>query len=74
MRTRSSTKSTYSHLDGEDFQTRDDIKSALEQFSKGQSPAFWSRGIHDLPNRKSGQKLESLADSEANKRRAVITY
>ncbi|KAK6753879.1 hypothetical protein RB195_013082 [Necator americanus] len=34
-----------------DFQTRDDIKKALEQFFKEQSPAFWSKGIYDLPKR-----------------------
>ncbi|KAK6742046.1 hypothetical protein RB195_009735 [Necator americanus] len=39
------------HLDGQDFQTRDDIKKALEQFFKEQSPAFWSKGIYDLPKR-----------------------
>ncbi|KAK6734116.1 hypothetical protein RB195_017722 [Necator americanus] len=39
------------HLDGQDFQTRDDIKKALEQFFKKQFPAFWSRGIYDLPKR-----------------------
>ncbi|KAK6725765.1 hypothetical protein RB195_004217 [Necator americanus] len=36
------------HLNGQDFQTRDDIKKALEQFFKEQSPAFWSKGIYDL--------------------------
>ncbi|KAK6743043.1 hypothetical protein RB195_010357 [Necator americanus] len=39
------------HLDGQDFQTRNDIKKALEQFFKEQSPAFWSKGIYDLPKR-----------------------
>ncbi|VDO31808.1 unnamed protein product [Haemonchus placei] len=28
------------HLDGQEFQIRNDIKMALEQFSKGQLPAF----------------------------------
>ncbi|KAK6750706.1 hypothetical protein RB195_002589 [Necator americanus] len=37
------------HLGGQDFQTRDDIKKALEQFFKEQSPAFWSKDIYDLP-------------------------
>ncbi|KAK6747274.1 hypothetical protein RB195_000467 [Necator americanus] len=40
------------HLDGQDFQTRDDIKKPLEQFFKDHSPAFWSKGIYDLPNRR----------------------
>ncbi|KIH45570.1 hypothetical protein ANCDUO_24390 [Ancylostoma duodenale] len=40
-----------SHLNGKDFQTRDDIKSALEQLFKGQSPAIWSKGNHDLRKR-----------------------
>ncbi|KAK6761123.1 hypothetical protein RB195_022259 [Necator americanus] len=39
------------HLDGQDFQTRDDIKNALEQFFREQFPAFWSKGIYDLPKR-----------------------
>ncbi|KAK6733469.1 hypothetical protein RB195_017302 [Necator americanus] len=39
------------HLDGQDFQTRDDIKKALEQLFKEQSSAFWSKGIYDLPRR-----------------------
>ncbi|KAK6750066.1 hypothetical protein RB195_002202 [Necator americanus] len=39
------------HPDGQDFQTREDIKKALEQFFKDQSPAFWSKGIYDLPRR-----------------------
>ncbi|KAK6751513.1 hypothetical protein RB195_003108 [Necator americanus] len=39
------------HLDSQDFQTPDDIKKALEQFFKEQSPAFWSKGIYYLPKR-----------------------
>ncbi|KAK6737553.1 hypothetical protein RB195_019951 [Necator americanus] len=39
------------HLYGQDFQTRDDIEKALEQFFKEQSPAFKSKGIYDLPKR-----------------------
>ncbi|KAK6749990.1 hypothetical protein RB195_002161 [Necator americanus] len=39
------------HLDGQDSQTHDDIKKAPEQFFGEQSPAFWSRGIYDLPRR-----------------------
>ncbi|KAK6764755.1 hypothetical protein RB195_024907 [Necator americanus] len=40
------------HLDGQYFQTRDDIKKALEQFFREQSPAFWRKGIYDLPRQK----------------------
>ncbi|KIH62292.1 hypothetical protein ANCDUO_07426 [Ancylostoma duodenale] len=36
------------HLDDQHFQTRDYIKRELVQFFKGQSPAFWSKGIYDL--------------------------
>lgn len=39
------------HLDGQDFKTRDDVKKALKNFFDAQPPAFWSKGIHDLPNR-----------------------
>ncbi|KAK6762453.1 hypothetical protein RB195_023248 [Necator americanus] len=37
------------HLNGHNFQTRDEIKTALEQVFKDQSPAFWRKDIHDLP-------------------------
>ncbi|KAK6756246.1 hypothetical protein RB195_014569 [Necator americanus] len=39
------------HVDGQDFQTCDDIKKALEQFFKELSPTFWSKGIYDLSKR-----------------------
>ncbi|KAK6731660.1 hypothetical protein RB195_007865 [Necator americanus] len=39
------------HLDGEDFETCDDIKKALEQFFRKPFPAFWSKGTYDLPKR-----------------------
>ncbi|EYC34167.1 hypothetical protein Y032_0001g284 [Ancylostoma ceylanicum] len=39
------------HLLGQKFQIRDDIEKALEHFLKKRSPAFWSRGTHDLPKR-----------------------
>ncbi|KAK6765130.1 hypothetical protein RB195_025173 [Necator americanus] len=39
------------HLDGQEFQTRDDIEKALEQFFREQSPAFWSKGIYAVPKR-----------------------
>ncbi|KAK6725990.1 hypothetical protein RB195_004358 [Necator americanus] len=45
------------HLGGQDFQTRDDIKKTLEQCFKEKSPAFWSKGIYDLPKR--WQKIPS---------------
>ncbi|KIH59405.1 hypothetical protein ANCDUO_10365 [Ancylostoma duodenale] len=58
------------HLDGKDFQTRDDIKSALKQFFKGQSPAFWSKAIHDLP--KCWQKTVDANGAYFTRFRAVV--
>ena len=39
------------HLEGKKFETKDQVRNALDDFFNSQPPSFWKDGIDKLPER-----------------------